>query len=57
MAYVLSNEEEPDGSESNYAELKLKYNLKKALVLRNHSLSLLYFKIADKVKYVLSVCA
>ena len=50
-AGVLMEEEEPHVDDSNYAELRLKYNLKKALTARNRSLALSFLKRADKVRY------
>ena len=50
-AGVLIDESKPDGTEENYAELILNYNLKKAVAARNRSLALSFLKRADKSRY------
>ena len=50
-AGILMEDEEPDVKDSNYSELRLKYNLKKALTARNRSLALSFLKRADKARY------
>ena len=50
-AGILIDESEPDGTEGNYLELKLLYNLKKAAAARNRSLALSFMKRADKTRY------
>ena len=50
-AGILMEDEEPDVKDTNYSELRLKYNLKKALTARNRSLALSFLKRADKARY------
>ena len=48
---VLIDETKPDGTEANYVDLKIRYNLKKAAATRNRSLALSFLKRADKTRY------
>lgn len=50
-AGILLDKTESDGSESNCPELKLKYNLKKALAAYNRSIALYFLKRAHKTRY------
>ena len=50
-AGVIMDETKPDGTEANYVDLKIRYNLKKAVATRNRSLALSFFKRADKTRY------
>jgi len=50
-AKILMEDMEPNGTETNYYDLKLKYNLKKALIARNRSITVSFLKRADKSRY------
>ena len=48
---ILMENVEPDGTEPKYYDLKLRYNLKKALIVRNRSIAVSFLKRADKTVY------
>ena len=50
-AGTLLEEEDPDKSESNYIDLKTKFNLKKILVSRNCSLAVSFLKRTYTYRY------
>ena len=48
---VLMDQKEPDGTETDFYDLELKYELKKSQMVRNRSIVVSFLKRADKTKY------
>ena len=45
------DDEELDPVEPNYAEKRVKYNVKKTIVARNRSIAVSFLKRVDKIRY------
>ena len=45
------DDEEPDSTSVNYTELRIKYNIKRAMAARNRTLAVAFLKRAYKPKY------
>ena len=50
-AEILMEDVEPNGTETDYYDLKLKYNLKNSLIERNRSITVSFLKRADMSRY------
>ena len=50
-AGIVMEDEDPDGTEPNFYDLKLKYNLKKSLIAHNRSIGVFFLKRADTTRY------